>query len=85
MNTATEYTVRRFADGPAHITTVMSITADTEQIVFGFATDTAGRLLGAYYPGDLARQADWRVVTAMGQTHHVTNESHAVGGLISLA
>ena len=85
MITAPEYTVRRFVDGPAHVTTVMSIIADTEQIVFGFATDSGGRLLGAYYPGDHARQTDWRVVTAMGQTHHVTDEGHAVGALISLA
>jgi hypothetical protein len=76
--------VRRYREGPAMITAVMAIAADTEHTRYAVVTDADGRLVGTYFPADVARQTGWHVLTPADPAPvAVPTEAHATARLIA--
>jgi hypothetical protein len=61
-----EIVVRRFTENDGEVTHVVVDPADAQQTLYGVVTQ-AGSLVGTYYCADLVRQADRRIVTALGR------------------
>jgi hypothetical protein len=81
-----EDVVRRYREGAATITAVMVIVAETEHTRYAVVTDDDGRLVGSYFPADVAQQTGWQVITPDDPAPvSVPTEAHAtirlIGGL----
>lgn len=78
-----EGVVRRYREDAATITAVMVIGADTEHTRYAVVTDDDGRLIGSYFPADVARQTGWRVIIPDDPAPvSVPTEAHATVRLI---
>lgn len=60
-----ETVVHRFTENDCEVTAIVADPADAQQTLYGVVTQH-GRLVGSYYCADRVRQADWRIVTALG-------------------
>ncbi|MEC3978877.1 hypothetical protein [Amycolatopsis sp. H20-H5] len=55
--------------------------ADRQQVLYGTVTRPDGTLIGTYYPADIVRGDDWRVVSPTGIQYAVASEYEAVDTL----
>ena len=62
-----EIVVRHFTENDCEITAIVADPADAQQTLYGVVTHH-GQLVGSYYCADRVRQADWRIVTADGDS-----------------
>lgn len=60
-----EIVARRFTENDCDVTAIGADPADPQETLYGVVTHH-GRLVGSYYCADRVRQADWRIVTALG-------------------
>lgn len=60
-----EVVARSFTENGCTVTSIIYDPADAQQIIYSTVTRD-GVLIGSFYCADLARQEDWRIITADG-------------------
>ncbi|MFE6611548.1 hypothetical protein [Amycolatopsis sp. NPDC057786] len=78
-----EVVTRTNTENDCTVTGVLIDPADRQQLLYGTVTGPDGRFIGSYFPADIVRQSEWRVVTADGTEYPAPSEGHAVLALIT--
>ncbi|WP_410658352.1 hypothetical protein [Amycolatopsis sp. lyj-112] len=73
-----EVVTRTNAENGCTVTGVVIDPADRQQLLYGTVTGPDGAFVGSYFPADIVRQSEWRVVTADGSEYPAPSEGHAV-------
>ncbi|UUV28577.1 hypothetical protein NQK81_27780 [Amycolatopsis roodepoortensis] len=76
-----ELVTRTDIDNECTVTGVVIDPADRQQLLYGTVTGPDGRFIGSFFPADIVRQSEWRVVTADGAEYRAPSEGHAVVAL----
>ncbi len=76
-----EVVTRTNTENECTVTGMVIDPADQQQLLYGTVTGPDGCFIGSYFPADIVRQSEWRVVTADGAEYPAPSEGHAVVAL----